>query len=471
MGFPMKAPDANDILRQRGAEGLRSAWDKEHGKGRENANGESHSQAGVSAADFVAYMPQHKYIFMPTGEMWPTASVNARVAPIPSGSKPMSASVWLDQNRPVEQMTWAPGEPALIPSRLISDGGWINRPGCTTFNLYRPPTIIRQQGSAQIWLDHGVRVFGDDAEHIVNWLAHRVQRPQEKINHAIVLGGKQGIGKDTFLEPVKAAVGPWNFTEVTPHQILGRFNGFAKSVILRVSEVRDLGDADRFAFYDRLKALTAAPPDVLRVDEKHIPEYAVVNVLGIIHTTNHLTDGIYLPPDDRRHFVAWSPLGAEDFDGEYWKRLYHWFAHGGNEIVADYLATLDISTFDPKAPPPKTAAFWAIVNASRSPEDADIADALDSLGRPEVTTLHALIEVAHEGLAAWLQNRANFRQVPYRMESCGYVPVRNQNAEDGLWKIAGRRQAIYAKRNLSPRDQITEALTLIENRRCSQRSR
>jgi hypothetical protein len=31
---------------------------------------------------------------------------------------------------------------------------------------------------------------------------------------------------------------------VSPQQILGRFNGFVKSVILRVSEARDLGDID-----------------------------------------------------------------------------------------------------------------------------------------------------------------------------------------------------------------------------------
>ncbi len=70
------------------------------------------------------------------------------------------------------------------------------------------------------------RSIRDDADHIIMWLAHRVQRPQEKINHALVLGGAQGIGKDTLLEPVKRAVGPWNFAEVSPQQMLGRFNGF-----------------------------------------------------------------------------------------------------------------------------------------------------------------------------------------------------------------------------------------------------
>ena len=152
----------------------------------------------------------------------------------------------------------------------------------------------------------------DEAEHIIDWLAHRVQRPHEKINHALVLGGEQGIGKDTMLEPVKHAIGPWNFQEASPRQVLGRFNGFLKAVILRISEARDLGEFDRFKFYDHMKAYTAAPPDTLRVDEKHLREYAILNVCGVIITTNHKTDGIYLPADDRRHYVAWSDRTKDD---------------------------------------------------------------------------------------------------------------------------------------------------------------
>jgi len=54
--------------------------------------------------------------------------------------------------------------------------------------------------------------------------------------------------------------------------MLGRFNGFVCSVILRVSEARDLGDVNRFAFYEHMKPYLAAPPDVLRCDEKNLRE-------------------------------------------------------------------------------------------------------------------------------------------------------------------------------------------------------
>lgn len=261
---------------------------------------------GVTINDFYAYMPMHQYIFVPSGELWPASSVNSRLPPITTASgKLIPAANWIDENRPVEQMTWCPGLPVLIRDRLIAEGGWIERNGVGVFNLYRPPTI--KPGNPDPvgrWLDHIDRVFGYDASHIINWLAQRVQHPDVKVNHALVLGGAQGIGKDTFLEPVKYAVGPWNFHEVSPQQLLGRFNSFLKSVVLRISEARDLGEVNRYSFYDHLKAYTAAPPDVLRCDEKHLREHAVINVTGVIITTNHKSDGIYLPADDRRQWSA-----------------------------------------------------------------------------------------------------------------------------------------------------------------------
>jgi hypothetical protein len=213
---------------------------------------------------------------MPARELWPAASVNARLPAIMGLNGEMKPARWLDQNRPVEQMTWAPGFPMLVQDKLIADGGWIHRLGCSVFNLYRPPIITPIAGDVIPWLTLIKTVFPDQADHIVSWLAHRVQRPHEKINHALVLGGEPGIGKDTILEPVKQAVGPWNFADVSPKQVLGRFNGFLKSVILRVSEARDLGEFDRFAFHDHMKVYIAAPPDVLRVDEKNLKEHYIL---------------------------------------------------------------------------------------------------------------------------------------------------------------------------------------------------
>jgi len=227
-----------------------------------------------------------------------------------------------------------------------------------------------------------------------------------------------------------------------------------------VNEARDLGDINRFAFYDHMKAYTASPPDVLRVDEKHLREYSVMNCCGVIITTNHKTDGIYLPPDDRRHFVAWSDLTKEVFAENYWARLWRYYDDGGDRHVAAYLAELDISEFDPKAPPPKTPAFWDIVDANSAPEDAELADVLDLIGNPDATTILRIADAADAGLSDWIKDRKNRRMIPHRLEQCGYAPVRNDAAESGLWIINGKRQVIYAKSTLSIRDRFRAAQDL-----------
>ena len=81
--------------------------------------------AGVAYDDFVAYMVQAEFIYMPTGQLWPANSVNAR-----------PAVDWRDQTRrrgspeqPVEQMTWMPGAAADHPRPPDRRGRMDRAPG------------------------------------------------------------------------------------------------------------------------------------------------------------------------------------------------------------------------------------------------------------------------------------------------------------------------------------------------------
>src|SRR5260370_22566765 len=100
--------------------------------GHSKANGRNQetskqSEQGVTLDDFVAYMPGHSYICTLTREMWPAASVNARIPPVlvvDKDNRPVlsdegkrqyiGASAWLDKNRAADQMIWCPGEAMLI---------------------------------------------------------------------------------------------------------------------------------------------------------------------------------------------------------------------------------------------------------------------------------------------------------------------------------------------------------------------
>ena len=182
------------------------------------------------------------------------------------------------------------------------------------------------------------------------------------------------------------------------------------------------------------------------------------DVCGVIITTNHKTDGLYLPVDDRRHFVAWSDKDKEEFSTEYWNTLWQWFEREGMGHVAAYLMQYDLSGFDAKAPPPKTEAFWHIVNTSRAPEESELSDILDHLAWPAVVTLEQIASGAQDksyfDFKEWLQDRRNRKQIPHRLADTGYEPVRNQDAKDQLWKINNKRQVVYAKAELPLRDKI-----------------
>jgi hypothetical protein len=422
------------------------------------------NQTDLRLEDFASYIPDSKFIYMPTGKIWERAGFDRAFPPLDlGGEEKIPQSEIMDKQRPVHDMTWAPGKPQIIEDLFLDQGGWISKAGARVYNRYRPPRETEgDPEKASPWLDHVEYVYPGDGQHIVDWLAHRVQRPGEKVNHALMLGGSQGIGKDTILEPVRHAVGPWNFADVSPIELQGRFNPFLMSTVLRVSELRDQGDRDRYGFYEHTKTLIAAPPDTMLIDEKNIRAYRVPNLVGVIFTTNHRTDGLYLPAEDRRHYVAWSDLTPKDFPAGYWPAMYRWFdddGQGGSGAahVAACLQTWDISGFDPKAPPPKTQAFWDVVAAGRAPEDADVATAVAQLKEPDALTLDDLAEATVDlDFRSWLRDRKNSRQIPHRLESAGYVATRS-DTKDGLWVIKGRRQVIYAKRDLSVRDRSDAA--------------
>jgi hypothetical protein len=433
---------------------------------------------GVSINDFYAIMSMHGYVYIPTREIWPAASINSRLDPMPvldSTGAPklnkkgqplfISPTKWLDENRPVEQMSWIPGREMLLKDTIIHEGGFIHRPDVSILNLYRPPTLpLGDPHQATRWLDLGRELFGDDFEHIVKWMAQRVQQPYVKINHALVLGGEQGIGKDSLVEPLKRAVGPWNFHEIAPQALLRRFNPYLKSVVLRINEARDLGDFDRFAFYDHTKTLIATPPDALTCDEKNLREHSVINVIGVIIGTNY-KNSLYLPEDDRRHYVAWSPRTKNEYSDSYWKSLWDWYENrDGFPHVHAYLATYNLKGFDPKAPPPKTNAWHDMVDCNLSSEQGELADILDDLASPKAVTIQRIASQARQSnnfeFADWIEDRKNSRLIPHRLEGAGYVRVRNPSAQDGQWKVNGKRQAVYAQKSLSLREQIEEAQKL-----------
>jgi hypothetical protein len=56
----------------------------------------------------------------------------------------------------------------------------------------------------------------------------------------------------------------------------------------------------------------------------------------------------------------------------------------------------------------------------------------------------------------------NRKAIPHRLRQCGYARVRNEYRADGYWLIGKERRVIYAKYDLSLREQFAAAEALVE---------
>jgi hypothetical protein len=407
--------------------------------------------------DFFAFLPSGQFLHVPTRGLWPAKSVNAR-------TQNLNAAEWLRSHRPLDGMTWAPGEPFIIRDKIATESGWKTQPGCVLFNLYQPPPPgDGNPDDVQPWLNHLEFLYPDQVlrDHITFYQAHVLQRPHTKINHALVIGGSQGIGKDSLFEPLRHGVGPGNWLEVSPRDLIeGQFNDFARAVVLRINELRDLGDNTRNAFYDHCKPYLSTPPNMLRVNQKYQPACYVPNVCAPVFTTNY-RDAMFVADDDRRLCLAWSPRLAEDFPKDYFENLWTSFRDGGTANVVAYLMGLDLGSFDPTAPPPKTETWHNAILVNHPIEDDELRDVLDELLQPDAVTVETIAFNAPTEFRDWLKDRKNATKIPHRLDACGYAIVRNPDAKaDGRWRIGGKKRRVYAKIKLSDEQRINAAQAL-----------
>ena len=457
--------------------------------------------------DFLAYLPEpNAYIFTPAGadEMWPAKNVdvvckgppiidpnkaqlkNANECEIVDGTRDRferdengnimyqtaSVAVLFDRKQRVGCMTWWPGKSAVIRDTVVREGGAIPMRGMNSFNRYRKPRLkIGDHPEPTRWLDHIKLIYPDDWRHIVSWLAYRVQHPEIKILHALVLGGATRIGKDTLLKPVAYAIGPWNFKTTNAQTIMDepKYNGYLESVICLINEAQDFGDQDRYAFYNRMKPwLGGTAANVLMVADKYVRAHPVIDVFDPIITTNHKVRGLYLPEDDARHYIAWSNRTWEDWglpdletlDEKYFGPIYRWYADGGYELVAQYLMTFDLAKFSPTAPPPKTAAWHEIVNAYTDPNKSALTQIMETLADPLAVTVDEVQAADSKHELTWLDGRGR-NTVPAQMEEAGYVHQRNPNAKNGRWQVGlkdkRRLVTIYVKAKLTEGERLKAA--------------
>lgn len=232
------------------------------------------------------------------------------------------------------------------------------------------------------WLNHWDAMgWSEHRDHHIKWMAYTLQYPGEKINHMLLMGGAQGIGKDFILTPVSTALGDYSDT-ISADVILSDYDDHLLGVKhLHVNEV-ELGNSAKAAeMAVKLKPLTADPPFTLSINPKGATRMKTKNIVNLTASTNKRTS-LRLDDESRRIFATWSNLDIKDEFGmrkpewdTYWDKAWEWMKTGGAEMCIYYLTHIvDVSDFRAKSPPPVTEYLQEMHESSKSDLHCEIQD-------------------------------------------------------------------------------------------------
>jgi hypothetical protein len=263
-------------------------------------------------------------------------------------------------------VTYAAGESVLVA-----------RDGMVYGNRWRDARPKAVAGDVSMWLAHVERMVPEkfEREHLLNALAHKVQFPTHKINHAILMGGNHGSGKDTLFAPFFWAIGgraKVNCSMIKNEDLTSQWGYGLECEVMEIAELRQAEAKDRRALENHLKPIIAAPPEYLMVNRKGLHPYYALNRVFVVAFSNERV-AISIPSEDRRWFVIWAE--ASKLPEAQAVSLWNWYQHrGGFEAVAHYLHTRDVSAWNPTAPPPMTEAKAIMVEHGMSTAESFLVD-------------------------------------------------------------------------------------------------
>ena len=264
----------------------------------------------------------------------------------------------------VDRMSFDPGQPPVyLTGELTVLNGWggLAERGAP--------------GDITPWMQLGELLVPDarEREHLLDWMAFTLQHPEIKINHAVLMQGSPGTGKDTFFYPMTRCLGK-HASNVAGSQLGKDFTWYlarAKLVLFQEVDV-GRGHAAR-AIANDLKVIIAAPPHELSVNCKNMPQFDVPNIVSCVLMSNE-HDSLYLAAGDRRYFVLKVPFIVTNEAGgvlpewrAWFKSLWGWYAGGGSGHVIDWLLTRDVTGFNPGEAPMMTEAKQELTAHSRTP--------------------------------------------------------------------------------------------------------
>lgn len=213
----------------------------------------------------------------------------------------------------------------------------------------------KADGTYDVFRDHLLtNVCGADPklfDWVFGWFAHIVQRPRERLGTALVLRGRQGVGKSKIGE-VFGSLFPAHYCQIdNPRYVTGQFNAhMASCLLLHADEAVWAGDKTAEG---RLKGLVTAETQM--IESKGIDAIQIKNYVRLMMTSNE-TWVVPAGMDERRFCVLdVNDRCAQDHD--YFCEMMDELDRGGRARLLHDLLHFNFDKIDLRKVPNTDALF------------------------------------------------------------------------------------------------------------------
>jgi hypothetical protein len=191
--------------------------------------------------------------------------------------------------------------------------------GADVYNLWQGFAYKPKEGDCSLYLEHmRDNICRGNEEHyhyLLNMLAYGVQHPEKQGEVAVVLRGKEGVGKGLFVRTYGSLFGS-HFKHISnPRHLVGNFNSLQHDCsVLFGDEVFLAGDR---AHEGILKAIITEP--TLQIERKGIDTFTAPNRMHVFLSSN--SDWVVPAGADARRFFVLDVGDSHKQDHRYFKAM------------------------------------------------------------------------------------------------------------------------------------------------------
>lgn len=328
--------------------------------------------------------------------------------------------------------------------------------GTLSVNLWQRGGVEPVAGDCTVILEYLARLIPDEASRrfLVQYLAHLVQRPADKIEHGVILSGDYGTGKSTLGRLVAVLLGTENVRKIEGAELGQQWT--ARLVNVQALMIEEVHHGERLEVSDKLKELMTA--EFYNAEEKYMSRAQGRTPRGVFLASND-TAPLVLKRGQRR----WTVLATQDRpETEAAKRNHHaFFAHLDEALSRDdstvaafaaYLHTVSLEGFSRKEAI-ETAATAAATEASRTPTAQVLAELIEAGAVPlhkDVVEMADVFDALRRSTWAANLERLGPKKVAQAMRDLG---ARQVNMDGGkhleLFIKPGKKARLWAVRNVA----------------------